>query len=113
MDFTINRKLVFIDSMQLMNPSLNALVKNLSGMDIKYLSQDFSDELLQLVKQKVSYPYEYMNCFKRFFDDKLPDRRKFFSSLKDKCIREADYLHAVDVWDAFEMRTTGDYHDRY
>ena len=33
MAFAINRKLVFIDSMQFMNSSLDALVKNLSEMD--------------------------------------------------------------------------------
>ena len=38
-----------------------------------------------------------MNSFKRFFDDKLPERCELFSSLKDECISEKDYLHAIDV----------------
>ena len=38
MAFTINKTLVFIDSIQFMNSSLNALVKNLSDKDFKYLS---------------------------------------------------------------------------
>ena len=38
MAFTINRNLVFIDSMQFMNSSLDSLVKNLSDNDFKYLS---------------------------------------------------------------------------
>ena len=38
-----------------MNPSLDALVKNLSD-DFKYLSQKFSVKLFQLVKQKCAYP---------------------------------------------------------
>ena len=42
MAFTINKNLVFIDSMQFMNSSLDALVKNLSEMDFKYLSQESS-----------------------------------------------------------------------
>ena len=67
MAFTINRNLVFIDSMQ------------------------FSGDLLKLVKEKAVYPYEYMNSFKNFSEDKLPDRSKFFSSLKDECISEKDY----------------------
>ena len=33
MAFTVNRNLVFIDSMQFMNSSLDALVKNLSNND--------------------------------------------------------------------------------
>ena len=88
MAFTINRNLVFIDSMQFMNSSLNSLVKNLSDNDFKYLSQEFSGEFLGLVKQKGVYPYEYMDSFKTFSENKLPDKCKFFSSLKDVSISE-------------------------
>ena len=42
--FAINNNLVFIDSMQFMNSSLDTLVKNLSDNDFKYLSQEFNDE---------------------------------------------------------------------
>ena len=52
MVFTINKNLVFIGSMQFMNSSLDALVKNLSDNYFKYLSQEFSGDLLKLVKQK-------------------------------------------------------------
>ena len=90
MAFIINKNLVFIDSMQFMNSSLNALVNNLSSCDFKYLSQEFSGDLLELVKQKGVYPYEYMDSFKKFFEVKLPDRSQFFNSLKDKCISEKD-----------------------
>ena len=50
--FTINNNLVFINSMQFMNSSLYLLVRKLSEMDFKYLSQEFSGDLLELVKQK-------------------------------------------------------------
>ena len=53
-----------------------------------------------------------MDSFKNFSEDKLPDRCKFFSSLKDKGISEKDYLHA-NVWNVFKMNTMGDYHDLY
>ena len=56
--FTINKNLVFIDSMQFMNYSLDTLVKNLSDNDFNYLSQEFSGNLLKLVKQEGVYPYE-------------------------------------------------------
>ena len=52
MAFTIDNNLVFIENMQFMNSSLVALVKNLSDKDFKYLSQEFSGDLLGLVKQK-------------------------------------------------------------
>ena len=52
MAFTINTNLIFIDSMQFMNFSLNSLVKNLSDNGFKYLSEEFRGDLLKLVKEK-------------------------------------------------------------
>ena len=46
---------------------------------------------LKLVKQKAVYHYEYMNSFKRFSEDELPDKSKFFSSLKDSGVNEKEY----------------------
>ena len=66
MAFAINKNLAFIDSMQFMNSGLHSLVKKLSDNDFKYLSEEFSGELLELVKEKGVYPYEYMDSFKRF-----------------------------------------------
>ena len=40
LDFTVDRNLIFTDSMQIMNSSLDALVKNLSDNDFKYLSEE-------------------------------------------------------------------------
>ena len=86
MAVTVNRNLVFINSMQFMNSSLHALIKNFSDNDFKYLSNLFGDKLLKLVKQKGVYRYENMNSLKIFFDDRLLDRSGFYSSLKDECI---------------------------
>ena len=82
MAFTINNNLVFIGSMQFMNLNLDTLVKNFSDNDFKYLWQEFNSELLNLVKQKGAYPYEYMDRFGKFFEDKSPDTCKCISSLK-------------------------------
>ena len=83
MAFTIKTNLAFIGHMQFMNSSLDSLVKNLSDNDFKYLSGEFSGKFLELVKQKGVHQYEYMDSFKKFFENKLPDRSKFFSSLND------------------------------
>ena len=64
MAFIINNNLVFIDSMQFMNSSLDALVKNLSDNDFKYLSQEFSGDLLGLIKQNGVYPYNLWTALK-------------------------------------------------
>ena len=57
MAFILNKNLGFINSMQFMNCSLDKLVKNLTDKDFKYLSKEFSDEQLKLVKEKEIYPY--------------------------------------------------------
>ena len=54
-----------------------------------------------------------MDSFKKFFDDNLPDRCEFFSSLKDKRISETDYLHTIDLWIMFKINARADYHDIY
>ena len=56
MVFTINNNLVFIESMQFMNSSLDRLVKNLTDNDFKYLSQEFTD--LPLEKCPVDHHLE-------------------------------------------------------
>ena len=111
--FTINRNLVFIDSIQFINSSLDSLVKKLSDNDFKYLPEEFSSKFLELVKQKGVCPYEYLDSFKKFSENKLPGRCKFFSSVNDKCISEKDYLKADNIWNLFKMNTMGDYHDLY
>ena len=66
-----------------MKSSLDALVKNISDNDIKYLSQNFSSDLLELVREKVVYPFvSIWTAFKKFSEVKSLDRCKFFSSLK-------------------------------
>ena len=88
MAFIINKNLVFLGSMQFMNFGLDTLVKNLTDSDFKYLSQEFNGEQLNLVKQEGVYPYESMNRFENFSEDKLPDRCEFYSSFKDLCFNE-------------------------
>ena len=40
MAFTINRNIVFIDSMQFLKSSLDSLLKDLGDRDFKYLSEE-------------------------------------------------------------------------
>ena len=50
MAFTVNKNLVFIDSMQFMNLGLDSLVKNLSDNDFQYLSEEFSGKFQTIFK---------------------------------------------------------------
>ena len=63
--------------MQFMNSSLDKLVKSLSSNDFKYLTEEFGSENLEHLKQKGTYPYEYMDSFKRFNEEKLHEKECF------------------------------------
>ena len=74
--------------------------------------------------KKGAYPYEYMNSFERFSEEKLVPRKCFFSSTKkenigndgkrsDGHISFKDYLTCQKIWDKFKMKNMGDYHDHY
>ena len=63
--------------MQFLNSSLDKLVKNLSDKDFKYLIEEFGSKNLEVLKQKGTYPYEYIDSFKRFNEEKLPDKNIF------------------------------------
>ena len=48
-----------------------------------------------------------MDSLKKVSENKLPDKSKFFSSLKDECINEKDYQRANNIWNAFKMNDYG------
>ena len=83
MSFSINNKLSLIDTFQFLRYSLDSLVKNLGKDDFKYLSQEFDNNVLDLVKQKTFHPYENMSNFEKFKEE-LPSKKKVYSSLTGK-----------------------------
>ena len=110
--------------MQLMNSSLDKLVKNLSDEDFKYLVEEFGSENLGLLKQRDAYHFKYMDSFEKLNEEKLPARKHFFSSIKKEKIDEdgkisdgqisiKDYLMWKKIWDKFATKNIGDYHDYY
>ena len=52
LSFSLNNKLVFIDSFQFLSSSLDTLAKHFGENDFKYWSQAFDSEVLDLVKKK-------------------------------------------------------------
>ena len=76
MSFTINNKLSFIESCQFLGSSF----KNVNKDDFMYLNQEFDNNVLNLVKQKAFYPYEYMTDFENFTEE-LTCKKKFYSSI--------------------------------
>ena len=66
-----------------------------------------------LLLRKGVYPYEYMDSWERFNETSLPSKKSFYSELNLEDISDKDYLHAQKVWDVFEVRNLGEYHDFY
>ena len=66
-----------------------------------------------LLLRKGVYPYEYMDCRKRFEGESLPDKKYFYSELNKDGISDDDYVHAQKVWEALNVKNLGEYHDLY
>ena len=113
MAFMLGNHLVFLDSFQFMSSSLDNLVKNLPDEAFKYTKQEFKNEQFNLMKQKGIYPYDHMDSFNRFNETKLPVQQDFYSILNNEHISDEQYKHAQNVWDTFNLKTMGDYHDLY
>ena len=89
-NFKINVIPSFIDSFQFLSSSLDNLVKNFGKDDFKYLSIEFDNNVLNLIKQKEFYPYEYMRDFQRFKEE-LPSKEMFYSSSTGRKITDREY----------------------
>ena len=65
-----------------------------------------------------------MDSFKRFGKELLPDKECFYSSVKggatgdngkklDGYISDKDYLKCKKIWNEFNMKNMGDYHESF
>ena len=96
MCFSINNKLSLIDSFQFLCSSLDSLIKNLGKNDFKYLSQEFDNNLLDLVKQNRFYSFEYISDFKKF-KEPISNKEQFYSLLTGKKTNDKEYKHVLKV----------------
>ena len=112
MAFMLGNHLTFIDSFQFMSSGLDKLVSNLPKQALKFTSQKFQGKKLDLMSQKGVYPYDFMDSFDKF-DEKLPLKKEFYSLLNDEDITDDQYKHAQNVWNTFDLKNMGEYHDLY
>ena len=76
------------------------------------MRQEFDNNVLDVVKQKGFYPYEYMSDFEKFKEE-LPSKEKFYSSLTEKLvtkISDKEYEHVLNVW---KIKTMKNHYDLY
>ena len=110
MSFTINNNLSFINHFQFLSSSLDSLVKNLSKDNFKYLNQQIDNNVIDLVKQKGFYSYEYMSDFENFKEELL-SKEKFYSSLTNRKVTDKEYDHVLNVWKKLEIKAMKSYHN--
>ena len=139
---TIASKLRFIDSFRFMWTSLSELVDNMSGdfnsIECKSCTENNRCEQCKkliegliknfpsvyqfcngnlnkfvLLLRKGVFPYEYMDSWGKFDENTLPPKEAFYSNLNLEDISDEDYAHAQKVWDVFELKNLGEYHDLY
>ena len=63
--------------------------------------------------KKGVYPYEDMDNWEKFDEITLPPKEVFYSNLSLENISDEDYEHAQKVWNVFEIKNRGKYHDLY
>ena len=76
------------------------------------MSQEFDNNVLDLVKQKGFYPYEYRIYLEKLKEE-LPRKENIDSFLTCRKINDKKYEYVVNVASKFEMKIMKDYHDLY
>ncbi|XP_068703881.1 uncharacterized protein [Montipora foliosa] len=87
--------------------NINAIPNNME----KYMAFMLGKEL-DLMSKKGVYPYDFMDSFEKF-NEKLPPKEEFYSILNDEHISGDQYKHAQNVWNTFDLKNMGEYHDLY
>ena len=59
------------------------------------------------------FPILLMNSFANFSEKQLPAKEDFYSKLNDCGVPEEDYNYAKMIWEKFNLKNLGEYHDLY
>ena len=68
---------------------------------------------LDLLTEKGVYPYDYMTDVSKFDETALPSKQAFYSYLYEEDITDEDYRRAQRIWEHFNIKNLGEYHDLY
>ena len=118
--------LQFKDSFSFLSSSLDKLIKlNKYDNDRKldYWTEHFKftnrnpyvkdNYDLDLLTEKGVYPYDYMTDVSKFDETALPSKQAFYSYLYEEDITDEDYRRAQRIWEHFNIKNIGEYHDLY
>ena len=90
--------------------SINRLIEKFPRI-YQFCNDDLNKFVLLL--RKGVYPYEYIDSWEKFHETSLPDKKAFYSELNLEDITDKDYEHSQKVWEVFEIKNLGKYHDLY
>ena len=88
----------------------NESIKNFPTL-YKFCNGDLNKFFLLL--RKGIYPYEYIDSWERFDENIIPPKEAFYSELNLENITDKDDEHVNKVWETFEIKNLGEYHDLY
>ena len=104
MSVIVPRNIIFLDSTQFLQASLDNLAGNLKDEDFKHLLSEFSENKLEILKRRDAYPYERVDCYKKFIYPRLSPKEAFYSSIDDGkrgkgdgSISDKEYLHLKNI----------------
>ena len=116
----------FTDNMRSMITSLLKSIDKVSEIDRKISNDSLIEKFYNtyqlcnkdlnkfvLLLRKGFYPYEHMESWNIFKEESLDDKEYFYSELNKEDITDEDYAHAQKVWDTFNIKNVGEYHDLY
>ena len=116
----VNRNIVFLDSNQFYKGKLDNHASHLNNEDFKHLLSGFPIDKLKLLKGKDTYTYEWVGFYEKIYNQELPPKEWFYSSIKDGerdndngHISNEQYLHSQNVWNTFSFNTFRDFHNHY
>ena len=89
---------------------LSNLVSNIKNF-LNLKSYFSNQEEIDLLPQKGIYPYDFMDSFEKFKETQLPSRESFYGKMNKTHISNRDYTQAKKVWEKFNKKNLGEYHD--
>ena len=88
-------------------------MKILADEEFRYLRESCTSTHFDLIRRNGAYPYDYMYIFTRFDERQHPPQDAFFSKLSSRPCSDAEYAHAIRVWNAFGCETMAHCHNIY
>ena len=105
-------RLIFLDSLKFLSTKLETLGKMLHEDD-KQIIRDMFGNNYDLVMNKLSFPYEYIDRMEVLSEKTLPDIEKFYSTLTGVQITESEYQNTKKIWETFHIASIGELSDLY